>query len=96
MSGWSVGLVLFGICLTLPTLYTGAITAEQLGFIDAGKAIGLASAVLALMSIPAAIVGAQTRLSSYLIIEFVFGKNYCGEIRHFSCFLPTRLRSECS
>ena len=26
------------------------------------------------MSIPAAIVGAQTRLSSYLIIEFVFGK----------------------
>ena len=74
VSGWSVGLVLFGICLTLPTLYTGAITAQNLGFIGTAQAIGLASLVLAMMSIPAAIVGAETRLSSYLIIEFVFGK----------------------
>lgn len=74
VSGWSVGMVIFGICLTLPTLYTGAITAQQLGFIGTAKAVGLASMVLALMSIPAAIVGAQTRLSSYLIIEFVFGR----------------------
>lgn len=74
VSGWSVGLVIFGICLTLPTLYTGAITAEQLGFIGTAKAVGLASLVLSIMSIPAAIVGAETRLSSYLIIEFVFGR----------------------
>ncbi len=38
------------------------------------QAVALASFVLALMSVPAAIVGAQTRLSSYLIIEFVFGR----------------------
>lgn len=74
VSGWSVGMVIFGICLTLPTLYTGAITAEQLGFIGTAKAVGLASLVLSIMSIPAAIVGAETRLSSYLIIEFVFGR----------------------
>ncbi|MBT8146264.1 MAG: cytosine permease, partial [Gammaproteobacteria bacterium] len=37
-------------------------------------AIGLASVELCLMSIPAAIVGAETRLSRYLIIEFVFGR----------------------
>ena len=74
VSGWSVGMVIFGICLTLPTLYTGAITAEQLGFIGTFQAVGLASLVLSLMSIPAAIVGAETRLSSYLIIEFVFGR----------------------
>ena len=74
VSGWSVGIVIFGICLTLPTLYTGAITAEQLGFISTAKAVGLASLVLSIMSIPAAIVGAETRLSSYLIIEFVFGR----------------------
>lgn len=67
-------MVIFGICLTLPTLYTGAITAEQLGFIGTAKAVGLASLVLSIMSIPAAIVGAETRLSSYLIIEFVFGR----------------------
>ena len=74
VSGWSVGLVLFGICLTLPTLYTGAITSENLGFIGTAQAVGLASLVLAVMSIPAAIVGAQTRFSSYLIYLFVFGK----------------------
>lgn len=74
VSGWSVGMVIFGICLTLPTLYAGAITAEQLGFIGTAKAVGLASLVLSIMSIPAAIVGAETRLSSYLIIEFVFGR----------------------
>ena len=74
VSGWSVGMVIFGICLTLPTLYTGAITADQLGFIGTAKAVGLASLVLSIMSIPAAIVGAETRLSSYLIIEFVFGR----------------------
>ncbi|HBJ91140.1 MAG TPA: permease [Gammaproteobacteria bacterium] len=74
VSGWSVGMVIFGICLTLPTLYTGAISAEQLGFIGTAKAVGLASLVLSIMSIPAAIVGAETRLSSYLIIEFVFGR----------------------
>ena len=67
-------MVIFGICLTLPTLYAGAITVEQLGFIGTAKAVGLASLVLSIMSIPAAIVGAETRLSSYLIIEFVFGR----------------------
>ncbi len=74
VSGWSVGLVIFGICLTLPSLYTGALTAQNLGILGAMQAVGLASLVLACMSIPAAIVGAETRLSSYLIIEFVFGR----------------------
>ncbi|GJM14309.1 MAG: cytosine permease [Pseudohongiella sp.] len=74
VSGWSVGLVIFGICLTLPSLYTGALTAENLGIVGTIKAVGLASVVLSLMSIPAAIVGAKTRLTSYLIIEFVFGR----------------------
>lgn len=69
-----MGVVVFGICLTLPTLYTGAFTAEQLGFIGTAQAVVVASVVLAMMSIPAAIVGAETRLSSYLIIEFVFGR----------------------
>lgn len=74
VSGWSVGLVIFGICLTLPSLYTGATAAQNLGVVGTIQAIGIASLVLASMSIPAAIVGAETRLSSYLIIEFVFGR----------------------
>ena len=73
VSGWSLGLVLVGICLTLPSLYTGANAAQNLGVLGTAKAVGLASAVLACMSIPAAIVGAQSRLSSYMIIKFVFG-----------------------
>ncbi|MFK7865515.1 MAG: cytosine permease [Pseudohongiellaceae bacterium] len=74
VSGWSVGMVIFGICLTLPSLYTGALAAQNLGAVGTAKAIGIASLVLASMSIPAAIVGAETRLSSYLLIEFVFGR----------------------
>lgn len=74
VSGWSVGVVIFGICLTLPSLYTGALAAHNLGILGTFKAIGIASLVLASMSIPAAIVGAKTRLSSYLLIEFVFGR----------------------
>lgn len=74
VSGWSVGMVIFGICLTLPSLYTGALSAQKLGFYGTFQAIGIASLVLASMSIPAAIVGAKTRLSSYLLIEFVFGR----------------------
>ena len=75
VSGWSVGVVIFGICLTLPSLYTGALAAQNLGIIGAAAAVALASGVLCLMSIPAAVVGAETRMSSYLIIEFVFGRN---------------------
>jgi cytosine permease len=74
VSGWSVGVVIFGICLTLPSLYTGALSAQNLGIVGTAKAIGIASLVLAVMSVPAAIVGAKTRLSSYLLIEFVFGR----------------------
>ncbi len=74
VSGWSVGVVIFGICLTLPSLYTGAVSAQNLGIVGTAKAIGIASLVLAVMSVPAAIVGAKTRLSSYLLIEFVFGR----------------------
>jgi cytosine permease len=74
VSGWSVGVVIFGICLTLPSLYTGAVSAQNLGVVGTAKAIGIASLVLAVMSVPAAIVGAKTRLSSYLLIEFVFGR----------------------
>ncbi len=74
VSGWSVGVVIFGICLTLPSLYTGAVSAQNLGIVETAKAIGIASLVLAVMSVPAAIVGAKTRLSSYLLIEFVFGR----------------------
>jgi|TARA_B110000208_G_scaffold23958_2_gene30650 cytosine permease len=55
-------------------LYTGAVSAQNLGIVGTAKAIGIASLVLAVMSVPAAIVGAKTRLSSYLLIEFVFGR----------------------
>ncbi|MEP1471914.1 MAG: cytosine permease [Halieaceae bacterium] len=87
VSGWSLGLVLVGICLTLPSLYTGANAAQHLGVIGTAKAVGLASGVLACMSIPAAIVGARTRLSSYMIIRFVFGlkgSNYVNALLAFT------------
>lgn len=43
VSGWSVGLVIFGICLTLPTLYIGATAAHNLGITSTIQAVAIAS-----------------------------------------------------
>jgi len=76
VSGFQIGIVLIGISITLPLMYSAGELARGIGL---GKAIvaTLAGAlILSLMSIPAAIVGAKTRLSSYMIIEHTFG--YAG------------------
>ena len=39
----------------------------------AGLAVLIGAALLSVMSVPAAIVGARTRLSSYMIIELTYG-----------------------
>jgi cytosine permease len=73
VSGFQIGIVLIGISITLPLMYSAGELAQGIGL---GKAIiaALAGAlILSLLSIPAAIVGARARLSSYMIIEHTFG-----------------------
>jgi len=76
VSGVQIGVVLIGISITLPLLYSAGELARALGLRDAVRAALIGALILSLMSIPAAIVGARTRLSSYMIIEHTFG--YAG------------------
>lgn len=73
VSGWQVGLVIIGIAITLPGLYSGGEVAQVLGLKKALLALIFGAAVLAIMSIPTAIVGQQTRRTSYAMIRHVFG-----------------------
>lgn len=76
VSGLQIGVVLIGISITLPLMYSAGELARGIGLAKAIVATLTGALILSLMSIPAAIVGAKTRLSSYMIIEHTFG--YAG------------------
>lgn len=73
ISGFQIGVVLIGISITLPLMYSAGELAQGMGLRSAIIATLIGALTLSLMSIPAAIVGASTRLSSYMIIEHTFG-----------------------
>ncbi len=76
VSGFQIGVVLIGISITLPLMYSAGELAQGIGLSKAIIATFTGALILSLMSIPAAIVGVRTRLSSYMIIEHTFG--YAG------------------
>lgn len=71
--GYRVAIVCVAIAFTLTSLYSGAALAQELGLRLGVWAVVAGSAILSVMSIPAAIVGARTRLSTYMIVQNVFG-----------------------
>ena len=73
VSGFQIGIVLIGISITLPLMYSAGELAQGIGLSKAIIATLTGALILSLMSIPAAIVGVKTRLSSYMIIEHTFG-----------------------
>ena len=73
VSGLQIGVVLIGIAITLPLLYSAGELARGIGLSKAIIAAVTGALILSLMSVPAAVVGARTRLSSYMIIEHTFG-----------------------
>ena len=76
VSGFQIGVVLVGISITLPLMYSAGELAQGIGLGKAMVATIIGALILSLMSIPAAIVGVRSRLSSYMIIEHTFG--YAG------------------
>lgn len=76
VSGFQVGIVIVGISITLPLLYSAGELAHGLGLSRAIIASVTGALILSVMSVPAAVVGARTRLSSYMIVEHTFG--YAG------------------
>ena len=73
VSGFQVGVVIVGISITLPLLYSAGELARGIGLSKAIIASVAGALILSLMSVPAAIVGSRTRLSSYMIVEHTFG-----------------------
>ncbi len=73
VSGFQVGIVIVGISITLPLLYSAGELARGIGLSQAIIAAVTGALILSLMSVPAAVVGARTRLSSYMIVEHTFG-----------------------
>lgn len=76
VSGFQVGVVIVGISITLPLLYSAGELVRGIGLSQGILAAVTGAMILSVMSVPAAIVGARTRLSSYMIIEHTFG--YAG------------------
>jgi len=73
VSGFQVGIVIVGISITLPLLYSAGELVRGIGLSQAIIAAVTGALILSLMSVPAAIVGSRTRLSSYMIVEHTFG-----------------------
>ena len=73
--GYRVAIVCIAIAFTLTGLYIGSELALALGLKTGIRATVLGSIILVVMSIPAAIVGARTRLSTYMIVRNVFGES---------------------
>lgn len=71
--GYRVAIVCIGIAFTLTGLYMGSEIGLALGLERGVDAALVGSAILVALSIPAAIVGARTRLSTYMIVQNVFG-----------------------
>ncbi len=73
VSGFQVGIVIVGISITLPLMYSAGELVRGIGLSQAIIAAVTGALILSLMSVPAAVVGARTRLSSYMIVEHTFG-----------------------
>jgi cytosine permease len=73
VSGFRIGVVIIGISITLPLMYSAGELARGLGLSRAIIAVVLGALILSVMSVPASVVGMTARLSSYMIVEHTFG-----------------------
>ena len=73
IGGFRIAVVVFGIGVTLPIFYVGSEISLALGLRDATLALFGGCAIVGLMMIVTSIIGARTRLSTYMIIQFSFG-----------------------
>ena len=74
ISGWAVALIITGTGVSLPILYLGSEISLGLGFADSLLAFGLSTVVLSLLCIATTLIGNRSRLSTYMILRFPFGK----------------------
>ena len=73
-SGWMIALIITGMGVSLPILYLGAEVALHLGFKDALLAFFISTFILTGLSLVTTLIGNRSRLSTYMILRFPFGK----------------------
>ncbi|SNR37011.1 cytosine permease [Lutibacter agarilyticus] len=73
-SGWLVALIIAGTGLTLPILFLGSEVALGVGFKKALLAFGISTLVLTLLCMATTVIGNRSRLSTYMILHFSFGR----------------------
>lgn len=73
-SGWLIALIIAGTGLTLPILFLGSEVALAIGFKKALWAFCISTLVLTLMCMATTIIGNRSRLSTYMIMHFSFGR----------------------
>ncbi|MBA6315764.1 purine-cytosine permease family protein [Cellulophaga baltica] len=73
-SGWLIAIIIAGTGLTLPILFLGSEVALGVGFKDALWAFGISTVVLTLMCLATTKIGNRSRLSTYMILHFSFGR----------------------
>lgn len=73
-SGWRVAMVICAIGITLPAIWVSSDMAISEGFGKANIAFWVGNAFVALAGIFTAIIGSRSRLSTYMILQFSFGK----------------------
>lgn len=74
VNGWYVALIVFGIGFTLPIYLLGAELGVRLGLEAASLAFVGGCAVTGVLASLTSYAGARARLSSYVLIQFAFGR----------------------
>ena len=75
IGGFRIAVVVFGIGVTLPIFFVGSEISLALGLRKTALALFGGCAIVGLMMIVTSIIGARTRLSTYMIIQFSFGRS---------------------
>jgi len=73
-SGWMIALILASMGVSLPILYLGAEISLNLGLKDSLLAFGISTAILTALCMVTTLIGNRSRLSTYMILRFPFGK----------------------
>ena len=66
--------VIIGVGITLPVFFVGAEVSQSLGIKEASIVFFVVCFVLSILCIATAIIGNRSRLSTYMILHFSFGK----------------------
>ncbi len=73
-SGWKVALILTGLGVSLPMLYLGSEMALTMGLQNAIIAFCVSTVILTVLCLVTTLIGTRSRLSTYMILRFPFGR----------------------